>query len=726
MGDLLDMRTRQQTLEALAGYGGMQSTLFDGAEPVRVQGLGVTPEMFGALRLQAAMGRNFSDADVRQGAAPVVIISDELWRTNLGSDPRILSRSIQLGAARRLVVGVLPAGFRFPPGDRTDVLVPLSLPAAPPANRKAGWIFALGRARPGVTHEQIAQDFARMSDEMAREHPDQNQGTVYQVPSLRDALVGDTKRPLLLLLAAVACVLLIACANVGNLLLARSLARQSEFGMRLALGAGRGRLLVQIVSESLVLAGVGGVLGTLVAWRLAPALAALVPQSTPIPGLGDVRLNAMVVGFSLLATLLAALASSAIAFLAVTRSAARAALVSDRRLTMSSGARRAAATLVASEIALAAVLLLGAGLTLRSFGNLMSVDPGFRSEGVLTMQIGLPAGRYPDPVVRRALFARLFATIESLDTVETVGAAAVTPLTGNNWIVALQRPEHPLPAGQRPPEVGWQAASAGYFQAMGIPLRAGRLFDARDVPKGAPVVIVSDALAERHFAGENPVGRRVSLGENTAEIVGVVGSIRRATLADAPREDMYFPFEQGPGQEVTLFIRTTGDALDAVPAVRAAIREIERHAVVHQIRSLEAIAAESAGITRLAMQLLGGFAVVALALAAVGIYGVMSYSVRRRTRELGTRVALGATRADILRLVMRQALVIAGAGLVVGIGAGLLSARTMSSLLFGVPPWDVWVLAGATAILAATALGASYLPARRAARVDPATTLASD
>jgi predicted permease len=726
MGDLLDMRVRQRTLEALAAYGGMQSTLFDGPEPVRVQGLGVTPEMFGALRLQTVMGRNFSDADVLKGAAPVVIISDELWRTNLGSDPQVLSRSIQLGATRRLVVGVLPAGFRFPPGDRTDVLVPFSLPSTPPANRKAGWIFALGRAKAGVTREQIAQDFAQMSEDMAREHPDQNQGTVYQAPTLRDALVGDTKRPLLLLLAAVGCVLLIACSNVGNLLLARSLARQSEFGMRLALGAGRRRLMLQIASESLVLAGVGGLLGTLAAWRLAPALAALVPQSTPIPGLGDVRLNVSVVAFSLLATLLSALVFSAVAFLAVTRSAGRAALVSDRRLTMTSGARRAAATLVAFEIALAAVLLLTAGLTLRSFANLMSVDPGFRPDGVLTMQIGLPAGRYPDPVVRRALFDRLFAAIDSLDTVENVGAAAVTPLTGNNWIVALQRPERPLPAGQRPPEVGWQAASAGYFQAMGIPLRAGRLFDARDVPNGAPVVIVSDALAHRHFAGENPVGKRVSLGESTAEIVGVVGSIRRATLADAPREDMYFPFEQGPGQEVTLFIRTTGDPLDTVAAARAVIREIERHAVVHQIRSLEAIAAESAGITRLALQLLGGFALVALALSAVGIYGVMSYSVRRRTRELGTRVALGATRADIVRLVMRQAALIAGAGLVVGIGVGLLSARTMSSLLFGVPPWDVWVLAGATAILAATALGASYLPARRAAHIDPATTLASD
>jgi putative ABC transport system permease protein len=272
--------------------------------------------------------------------------------------------------------------------------------------------------------------------------------------------------------------------------------------------------------------------------------------------------------------------------------------------------------------------------------------------------------------------------------------------------------------------VGWQAASAGYFRALGIPLREGRLFEWRDQPKGPPVVIVSDALAARYFPGESVVGKRVALGESTAEIIGVVGSIRRATLADAPREDMYFPFEQGPPQEVTLFVRTTGAPSDAAPAVRAAIRGIERHAVVHRVRSFDAIAAESAGITRLAMRLLGGFALIALALAAVGVYGVVSYSVRRRTRELGTRVALGATRGDIVRLVMRQSVLVAAAGLVVGVGAGLVSARALSSLLFGVPPWDIAVLLAAAGVLAATALLASYLPARRAARIDPATTLA--
>jgi predicted permease len=580
--------------------------------------------------------------------------------------------------------------------------------------------------KPGVGLEQVEREFAQLSQQMADEHPEQNAGTLYEARSLRDTLVGDTRRPLLLLLASVGCVLLIACANVGNLLLARSLARQSEFGMRLALGAGRGRLLSQIFTESLVLAGVGGLMGTVVAWRLAPALAAMVPQSTPIPGLTDVQLNFWVLAFSIGISILSALAFSVVAFFAATRDGSRTALISNRRLTTAGGARSAAALLVAGEIALATILLLGAGLMLRSFANLMSVDPGFRADSVLTMQIGLPAGRYPDPVARRALFERMFAAIEEIPAVDGVGVAAVTPLTGNNWIVALQRAEHPLPPGQRPPEVGWQSASAGYFRALNIPLRAGRLFDARDVPKGPPVVIVSDALAARHFPGEDPIGKRIVLGEATPEIVGVVGSIRRASLADAPREDLYFPFEQGPGQEVTLFMRTTGEPTDAAPAVRAAIRSIERHTVVHQVRSLDTIAEESAGLTRLAMRLLGGFAAIALALSAIGIYGVVSYSVRRRTREIGTRVALGATRLDIIQLVMRQAVVVSAVGLIAGIGAGLVGARALSSLLFGVPPWDVAVLAGATAVLAGTALAASYLPARRAAAVDPACTLTAE
>ena len=333
---------------------------------------------------------------------------------------------------------------------------------------------------------------------------------------------------------------------------------------------------------------------------------------------------------------------------------------------------------MAAEIALAVVLLIGAGLTLRSFAKLIAVDPGFTADGVITVQLGLPAGRYREQPARSAAYQRIFAALDALPQVDTVGAAAVTPLTGNNWTAPLVRPEHPLAAGERPPEVGWQSASAGYFRALRIPLRAGRLFEARDTEDAPPVVIVSDALAERYFPGEDPVGKRIRLGDGTAEIVGRVGDIRRASLSDAPRADLYFPFERQNDNGVTLFLRTIGDPLAAFPAIRAAVRQVEPDTLLFQVRTLSEIAAASAAVSRLAMRLLGGFAAIALALAAVGIYGVMSYSVRRRTRELGTRLALGASRRDIVRLVMGQAARIAALGLLAGLGTGLVAARALA------------------------------------------------
>jgi len=726
IGDFVDLKARQQSFEAFAGYSGFQAPLVGAGEPLRVQGATFTPEAFGVLGLQPAMGRTFQAADAIEGAAPVVIVSYELWRTTLGSDPLILSRSIQLGTTRRLVVGVAPPGFHFPPGAPTDVIVPAMVPATAPAVRSAGWIYAIARLKAGVPLARAEADVAAISEQFEHEFPQQNQGSRYYAETLRDGLVGDTRRPLLMLLASAGFVLLIACVNVGNLLLARSLARQAEMAMRLALGAGRWRLVAQTLTEGLVLALAGGAVGVLVAWQTAPTLASLMPQPSRIPGLDRVDLNPAVLAFSLGASIVAAMVFSLVACLGLMRESARDALQVQRRTTMTGGARRAASLLVAAEIALAVVLLIGAGLTLRSFASLIAVDPGFTADGVLTVQFGLPVGRYTDQPARTAAYRQMFDTLAQLPEVETVGAAAVTPLTGNNWTAPLVRPEHPLAAGQRPPEVGWQAASGGYFRALQIPLRDGRLFDARDSGAAPPVVIVSDSIAERYFPGENPVGKRIQLGESTAEIVGRVGDIRRASLSDAPRADLYFPFERQNGNGITLFIRTTGDPLLAFPAIRAAVRQVEPNALLFEARTLSDIAAQSAAASRLAMRLLGGFALIALALAGVGIYGVMSYSVRRRTRELGTRLALGASRRDIVWLVMRQAGIIAGAGLVAGTVAGLAAARALSSMLYGVPPWDPPALLAAGAVLTVTALAASYFPARRASRVDPAMTLASE
>ena len=724
IGDFLDLRTRQRSLESLAGFGGFQSTFFSEREPVLIEGAAVTPDALEALRLQPVLGRRLSDEDARESAAPVALVSYEFWRTELGSDPRVLTRSIQLGETRRMVVGVLPAGFRFPPMPRTDVIVPQPLPAAAPAQRRAGWIYGIGRLRPGETLARAEAELMALSRQFEVEFSQQNRGTRYEPLGLRDALVGDTRRPLLLLLAAVGFVLLIACANVGNLLLARALGRQQELALRLALGASRRRLVVEILGEALALAFAGGAVGAIVAWQGAPWIASFVPNAVRVPGLDQVDIDARVLLFAFGAAAASALFAGVIACIGLFR-AETGLTISERRGTLTPGARRAASTLVAGEIALAVALVAGAGLTVRSFVNLLAVDPGFTPAGVLTVQLILPAGRYDENDARGAFYARAFAEIESLPEVEAVGAAMVTPLTGNNWTVPLRRIDKPIPAGQRPPEIGWQLASQGYLRSLRIPLRTGRLFDARDAT-GPPVVLISEAAATRFFPGEQAVGRRVSLGDTEAEIVGIVGNIRRGSLADDPRADLYFPFERAPSPSTTLFIRAGGDPIAALPAVRAVIRRIEPHAMFTDIRTLSYIAEESAAVNRLATGLLAGFALLALLLAAIGVYGVMSYRVRRRRRELGTRLALGARPRDITRLVLLQAAALAATGIAIGTAAAVAFARTLSSVLFGVTPWDPATLASAAGLIAVSTLAASYLPARRAGRVDPVSVLSAE
>jgi putative ABC transport system permease protein len=723
IGDFVDLRARQRSLESLAGFGGYQSTFVGDGEADRVEGASATPDALRMLRLRPALGRLLRDEDAREGAAPVAMVSHEFWRTRLGSNPQGIGRTIQLGPARTRVVGVLPTGFRFPGMMTTDVIVPQTLPVAVPTQRRSGWIYGLGRLRPGETVERAAGEFATLSHQFEVEFPQQNQGSRYEVLSLRESLVGDTRRPLLLLLAAVGFILLMACANVGNLMLARALGRQQELAVRFALGASRPRLAGLVLLEGFCLALAGGAAAVVVASRAAPVLAALVPNASLVPGLEQVGVDAGVLMFALGTCVVATMVSGGVACIGLMRRDPGA--IRERQATLAPGARAAASSLVVVQVALAVVLLAGAGLTLRSFTNLLAVDPGFTPAGVVSVQLTLPEGRYDEDEGRRAFYARAFEAIAALPDVDTVGAAMVTPLTGNNWTVPLQRVDRPVPAGQRPPEIGWQLASRGYFQALHIPLRAGRLFEAHDAT-GPAVVIISEAVAHRFFAGERAIGRRVNLGDMEAEIVGIVGNIRRASLADDPRADLYFPFERVMSPSTTLFIRARRDPVAIVPDVRAAVRRLEPHAVVDETRTLRAIAEESAAVTRLATRLLGGFAAIAVLLAAVGVYGVMAYRVRRRTRELGTRLALGATPAAITWLVLRQAVGIVAIGLTAGSVAALASARTLSSLLFGVAPWDPAVLAAAAAVLGLVSVAASCLPARRAARVDPVAVLSSE
>ena len=724
LGDYVDFAARQRSFDAFGAYGSGEATIFGTGDPFRVSALVVTAGAFDALGIRPELGRGIRPEDTRPGAGLVMLLGHELWQTRFGGDSAVIGRSVTVNDEQRLVVGIAPPRFRFPPREDTDVIAAMTVPTEPPEQRKSGWLFALGRLAPGHTLEEAETEIGTISRQLERQYPQSNQASTYFLKPLRDALVGDTKPALVLLLAAVGAVLLIACVNVANLLLARSLARRREMAVRMALGASTRRLVAQLLAESMVLAAVAAVLGIGITNWGARALVTLVPTTVELPA--DVRLNLPVLGFTVLLSLVTALGFGAIAALTLRMESALGALVVSRRASIGAPGRRAMAGLVIAEIAFAVVLVIGAGLILRTFAGLLAVDPGFTMNRLMTLELALPADRYGPVEARQGFYDRAVAELEALPEVGTAGAAVVMPLTGNNWTVPFERSDRPVPPGERPPDVGWQLASGGFFRALDIPLKDGRLFGRQDAPGSPPTVIVSEAVQHRFFPGERAVGRTIKLGDQTPEIVGVVGDIRRAGLNDEPRADMYFPFESAVVPQITLFVRTEGEPAPALAAIESTIRRIEPDAALANTRTLAEIASESVRITRLVLWLLGIFAAVAVTLAAVGIYGVMSYVVRQRAREIGTRMALGARPVDILMLVMRQGAAIAGIGTAAGLAIGLVAARSLRSILYQVSSADPLILSGAALLLAGTALAACWLPARRAVRVDPARTLAEE
>jgi len=727
VGDFVDLHARQEAFESIAAYDTFRTVVYGPDEATDASACSATPGLIAALRMQPFAGRNIDANDAAPNTPPVVMLGYDFWQKRFGGDPKVVGRSIKIGVTpvMRQVIGIAPPGFRFPAGAVTDVIFSKSAPVAPAGGRKNGWVFAAARLKPGVALASANVQLSALAQQMEKEHPSENQGSEYFAVTLRDAWIGDTRPALLLLLGAVGLVLLIACANVANLLVARSLGRRQEMSVRVALGAGRRQIAMQLLAESTALASVAGVAAVACAYWATPALVSLVPTSVNLAAAGDIRLDRTVLMFAAGITLLTTVTFSLFSGLGLRRDNTAGRLVSPGRVSTGVAVRRATSALVIVEIALAIVLLSGAGLVLQSFSNLLSTDPGFTSDRVLTLAFAVPPDRYRDGGARLALHQRVYEAVGALPGVEHVGAAAVTPLTGNNWTVPFDRADKPTPAGQRPPDVGWQSASGGYFRAMRIPLLDGRYFGSEDGPAAPPVVIISEAVAGRFFKGERAVGHKVRLGSDLAEIVGVVGDIRRAALTDAPRADMYFPMEHAPSTAGGLFIRTAGAPTAIVPELRTALRAIEPAITLRSVRPMDEIVRESVQVTHLALWLLGLFAATALVLAAIGIYGVMSYAVRQRAREIGTRVALGATPSSILWLVLGQGARVALAGTAIGLLTALAAGRLLSGLLFSTAPGDPVVLSAAAGVLLATALVACYVPARRATRVDPVSTLSA-
>jgi predicted permease len=735
--DVQDYGTMTPSLEDVVEYHSMTFTLLGGPEPQRVRTGVVSAAFFDVLGVKPMLGRTFRRGEDAMGAEALLVLSHSYWQQHLGGDPNVIGRQFEMNDRAHTVVGVLPPLPGYP--DENDVYMPAS--ACPfrtqPRildDRKARGYQAFARVKEGVPLERARADVATVVERLKKEYPDaypQGLAPTATLVSVREEMVRSARPTLLVLLGTVALVLLIACANVANLTLARLSDRGREMGVRAALGAGRVRLLRQLLTESTLLATLGGILGLAVAFLTRGALVQFAARFTPRAD--EVRIDGAVLAFSLLATVLTGLLVGSLPGLPAFEKLARA-LAGDGRTTAGRSRQRVRSVLAVSQLALSFMLLIGAALMLKSFANLQKVDPGFRADHVLTMRVDLNWSKYATPERRvdrqRVLqvFEPLWERVRAVPGVVTVGTAYTFPLNStyaNNgafMIEGIHQPDQALPRAE------YHGVSAHYFEALGVPVLRGRAFDEHDRDGAERVVIVSQGLAKRYWGGEDPVGRRISgdQGQNWSRIVGVAGDVRQSGLAVEPPDVVYVSFGQFPGYASTLFVRTSGDPATLADKVHGEIRGLDPQAAVTSVQTLEAIRHDALASPRLTAFLLGLFAFVALAISAAGLAGVLAYTVSQRTREIGIRMALGAAPGSVLRMLMSQGFTSVVIGLLIGLVGALGLSQLVSGLLFGVAPTDPWCFAGSAIVLIAVALVASFLPARRATGIDPILALRTE
>ena len=724
--DYLDLKGHGgEVFESLAGYSGSGVTLAGRDAPERLQAARVTYDFFNVLGVAPALGRAFAEGEDRAGATPVVVLGHGLWQRKFGGDPQIVGRAVSLGGTSYTVVGVLPQEFQFPPIGDAQVWLPLNPSANEQSRRYQHWLRVVARLRPGQTAEQARAQLGAVARQWQATDPQYHSGAQLVVVPLRDQIVGPTRPVLLVLLGTVAFVLLIACVNVANLLLARLAARRRELVVRLALGASRWRLVRQLLVESLLLAVLGGAAGVLLAkWGVALLVAAVPPQQLmAMPYLRGLGLDWRVLGFACAVTLLTGLVFGVAPALRASKPDLRESLQEGARGTTGGADRRLRELLVVSETALALVLLVGAGLTAKSLVRLLQVNPGFDPANVLMFHLALPAEKYGAGDKASAFYQQLFARLETMPGVEAAGAVSRFPLAGGNT-GTLTVEGRPAAAPREQMEVNLRTVSRGYFRAMGLPLVRGRAFAETDRAGAPRVALVNQTLAAKFFAGGDAVGQRIKFpftGEEPLEIVGVVGDEKVVELDAATTPVVYFPYLQSPDSALGVVVRTSSDPLALADVVRREVRALEPELVVSQVATMEQYISARPAIfmRRYPALLMGVFAAVALALALVGIYGVVSYSVSQRTHEIAVRMALGAGRAQIFRNVIGRGLALVLAGVAAGIVGSLALTRLLAGVLYGVSATDPATFALVAVALVAVACAACYLPARRATRVDP-------
>jgi putative ABC transport system permease protein len=733
-------RAENRSFDDIAMYGYTGFTLTGTAEPTSVKAQITTANFFDVLGRRAIVGRTFGKGEDASGANAVAILGHAFWMSRFGGDSNVIGKRILLDGRPFQVIGVVSnsADMDF------DVWVPFDLAAEA---RKVGKhsFLVVGRLKPGITIASATADLTRVAEALERRYPTDNVGHRVYVGSIHDETVGDVRRPLLVALGAALFVLLIACANVGHLMLTRAAARQREFAVRLALGAGRARLARQLVTETLLLSVAGGgVALLLLTWGLdaVPALAAL-----HIPRLADLRIDWRVVAATAAACVFAAVGCGIAPAFRASVPQLRGSLAEGARTTTGPG-RRIAGLLVVSEVALALILLVGAGLMLKSFARLTGVEPGFDSRNVLTVPIALAGPRYNDPNIERQSVARVIDDIARLPGVRSVGGASTLPLGAccNSMGVTVEGKPAPLP-GQEV-QVRMSVVSGSYFDAMRIAVRRGRAFaasDARlavplirwypeqppparfDEPQPIPVGVISEAMARRFWPDEDPVGKRFRvLFSPWVTVIGIVANVKQQTLREPAIPEMYLFDQQEPVRDPTLVVRTAIDPTSIAPMVRERIRALDRDLPIGAVQPMSRVVWSSVGPPRFNVALLGLAGVFALVLALIGVYGVISYSVERRTHEIGIRRALGAQAGDVLSLVLNQAMTLVAIGIALGVLGALALTRVLTTLLFEVRPTDPGTFAVVAVLLAGVAFVAGYLPGRRAMRVDPTDALKAE
>jgi predicted permease len=730
--DYLDWRDQTQTLAYIAAY--RQSSMLlrrANAEPELIYGSNVSADLFPLLQVQPVLGRAFTREEDQPKSEPVILISYNVWQRRFNSDPNIIGQQFQRGGAGPgpTIIGVLPQDFKFPvQANRTDYLRPLAPMLGEWAERRGAYsLRVIARPKSGVTAQQAEGEMRTIGERLEQQYPDEGFRLGARFIPLYEEVIGDVRTSLLVLLGAVCLVLLIACANVANLLLARATARHREVAIRTTLGASYGRVIRQLFTESLLLSLAGGVLGSLLAlW----GVDLLVAHSTlNIPRLKDVGLDARVFAFTLAISTLTGIIFGLAPALRARRIDLQEALKEGARNATAGASRsRVRAMLVVSEVALSLVLLIGAGLLIKSFVRLRSVNPGFDPEHVLTTDLSLSKVKYPEPQQQRALFSQLVEQLRTVPGVESAAVAYPLPFSGTTSSNSFMIEGRPAPAPAEKPVASYHAISPDYFHLLRIPLMSGRVFTEQDSAKSPPVLIINETFARRFFPGQDPLGQRIAIErasgnkavQDTREIVGVVSDVRHGGLDEEPGPEFYVPYMQVPESYMNVIVRTAdGNLVGMASSVREAIRSVDREQYIPTIQPLTELIAESVASQRFNALLIGLFATMALLLASVGIYGVMAYTVAQRTHEIGVRVALGARPRDVLRLVLTQGMRLILLGVALGMAAALALTRLLAGMLYGVKPTDPATFTGVALLLSFVALVACYIPARRATKVDP-------